>query len=194
MTTTGQDAYEAFTSSFPLTPGNSSVTSCTINLSSAATGDYFLHVSDPAGTTTNFYQRLFAKTTTGGYLLGLTDTSGTGSVTDYGTGVLATGTSHDVYIVWNFVAGNNNDTFQMYVDPTDLVTLSNNTPYVTHNWSSATVEPTQLSAINLRQGTTGSAAALTIDNLKVEAVPEPGSVCLLATGALLSLKRRSVKR
>jgi PEP-CTERM motif-containing protein len=190
--TSGQDEYHALSGSVPLTPGNNIVTSATINVTSAqATGDYFLHLSDPAGTTTNFYQRLFIKSTTGGYLLGLTDISGTGSTTDYGTGVLATGTNHDVYVVWNFVSGNNNDTFQVYVDPTDTTTLSNNTPYVTHTWSSATAEPATLSAVNLRQGSASNAAALTVDNLSVSGlVPEPATLSLLSMGAVSLIRRR----
>jgi len=190
--TSGQDEYHALSGSFQTAAGNSIITSATINLTSAqATGDYFLHLSDPVGTSSNFYQRLFAKSTTGGYLLGITDTSGTGSTTDYGTGVLATGTNHDVYVVWNFVAGNNNDTFQVYVDPTDTTTLSNNTPYATHTWSSATVEPATISAVNLRQGSASNAPALTLDNLNVAYVPEPALVGLFTATMLLSMKRRA---
>src|SRR4051812_40117494 len=75
--TTGQDEYKAFTSAVPHTDGNSLLSSLAVNVSAvSATGDYFSHLSSPVGTTSLFYQRLFARSSGAGYQIGLVDTSG----------------------------------------------------------------------------------------------------------------------
>jgi len=186
LQSTGQDAYVQFASSAP-NPGDGSQlhTSMDINLSAAGTGDYFTHLSDPAGTTTNFYQRLGAASTTGGYFLTLAATAGGGATTTTGTTVLNLNQTYHVDEYWTFNPGTNSDTITVNV---------NNVPYLSKTWDSSNPEPTQLSAANFRQGTTGAAATLTVDNLQVEtiAVPEPGTFVLLALGCcVLGGRRRS---
>jgi hypothetical protein len=180
MTTTGQDAFSAFAFSVPATAGTSMHTSMDINLSAVATNDYFSHVSDPAGTTNFFFQRLGANTTTGGYFLNLTETGG--GATTSGTTVLNLNQTYHVDVLWNFVAGPTNDTFQVLV---------NNVPYLNKTWAAANPEPAQVSAANLRQGATGSAPTLTIDNYQVEGVPEPATAIL---GIVLGLFALAVRR
>lgn len=197
LTTSGEDDYLAFTASGVTGPaqvshddGGSLTTSFTLTTSAAqATGDYFLHVSTPAGGN-NFYQRVFAKSTTGGYLLGLVDTSGTGSTVSYGTTVLNLNQTYNVAVTWNFVAGANNDTFGLTVDGNS---------YLNTTWTSASAEPTTIQAINLRQGTASQAPTVVVDNLNVSAanaavaaVPEPTSLALvgIAGGSLLIRRRR----
>jgi hypothetical protein len=184
--TSGEDLYKAFTTAVPHADGQSIETTFTLTASAAqATGDYFLHLSSPAGTSSNFYERVFAKSSGTGYVLGLTDTSGTGSITDYGTNVLSFGTAHTVDIVWNFVAGGtNNDTFTMNVDGNQ---------YLTHAWSSTSInEPSTIEAVNLRQGSATQSATVQVDNINVtaSAVPEPASLAAAATVGLLALGRR----
>ncbi len=182
--TSGQDAYAALTGW--IVPGNGIHTSLDLTVSSAqATGDYFLHLGDPVGTTTNFYQRLFAKSTTGGYLLGLTETSGTGATTTYGTTVLNLGDTYHVDINWNSVSGATNDTFDVSVG---------GSPYLSHTWTSVTSEPTFISEVNFRQGSASNAAAVKVDNLQVEQVPEPCSLVLCSLAGLLGLVVRQARR
>lgn len=196
LNTSGQDEYKALSSPVANVAGNSLYTSADINVSAAQTGDYFLHLSNPAGTTTNFFQRLFVRSSGAGYQLGLVDTSGTGSTTTWGTNVLNFNETYQVVVAWNFVAsGTNNDTFAVYVNPTSAVE-GNNTTYLTHTWTSTSIaEPAQLAAANLRQGSSSAAPTLKLDNLAVatefsEVVPEPAALSLLAIGGLGLLARR----
>jgi len=180
MQTTGQDAYGQFSTAIPHQDGTVLHTGMDINVSAAQTGDYFSHLSDTPGTTTNFYQRLGAVATTGGYFLTLTETSGTGATTVTGTTVLSFGTSYHVDVNWTFVPGPTNDTFDVLV---------NGSPYASKTWTSVTAEPTQVGAANLRQGGATSSATLKIDNLQVD-VPEPSSFALLAIGCCVLCGRR----
>ncbi len=176
LVNTGQDAYAAFSQAVPTTAGAGLLTSMDINVSAAsANGDYFSHLSSPAGTTTVFDQRLFARSSTGGFQLGLLDTSGTGSATTWGTTDLSFGTSYHVDILWNFVAGSNNDTFSVSVD---------GSPYLTHAWTSATAEPADLQAGNFRQGGSSTFPSVLVDNLVVQTVPEPSTILL---GSLIGI-------
>jgi hypothetical protein len=181
LNTTGQDAFSPFLYSAPNTAGFPLRTSADINLSAAGTGDYFLHLSDPAGTTSFFFQRLGAQQITGGYVLTLAATAGGGATTTPGTTVLAFGTTYHVDIDWNFVAGALNDTFQVSV---------NGSSYLSKTWDSTNAEPPSVSAINFRQGTTGAAANVTVDNLKVEQIPEPTTLVLASMIGLVGLACR----
>ena len=162
LVTTGQDAYAALSSSVANVAGLGLKTSLDLNVSAAqATGDYFLHLTNPVGTTSNFYERLFARSSANGYQLGLVDTSGTGSTTTWGTQVLFFGATYHVDVTWNFTSGTSNDTFSVAVD---------NAPYLTHTWTSIFTEPAQLSAVNFRQGTATFAPTISLDNLVVTTV------------------------
>lgn len=177
----GQDEYAALTAPVGNTPGTYMVTRMDINVASAtAAGDYFAHVSNPLGTSTLFFQRLFARSSGSGFQLGLLDTSGTGSATTWGADVLNFGQTYRVAVTWNFVAGTVNDTFSVSVG---------GSPYLTHNWTSVNAEPAAIAAVNLRQGGASSSAILTLDNLSVEVVPEPTSFALTSVVALAALGR-----
>jgi len=183
LVNTGEDSYAAFTAPVPATAGLGLLSSLDINVTAAsAGGDYFFHLSNPAGTTSIFVQRLFARSSGNGYQLGLLDTSGTGSVTTWGSTVLDFGTTYGVDVLWNFVAGANNDTFSVSVD---------DTPYLTHAWTSVNAEPTNLAAVNFRQGGSSTFPTVYADNLVVTSVPEPTTVVLASlVGACCVLFRR----
>jgi PEP-CTERM motif len=191
LTTTGQDAYANFSSSVANATGGNIFVGLTLDVTSAqATGDYFVHMVQTGGNTSGFYDKIWAKATTGGYLLGFQDTSGT---VVFGSVALTLGTTHRVVLEEDFVSGDKNDTFELYVDPTDTSVAANNTPYASGTWSSALSELASYGAINLRQGTTTVAPAETIDNLDVGTafsdvstgiVPEPSTLALLTLGGL----------
>jgi hypothetical protein len=138
-------------------------------------------LSDPAGTTSFFFQRLGAVATSGGYFLTLAATAGGGATTSVGTTVLSLNTTYHVDIDWNFVAGATNDTFQLSV---------NGSSYLSKTWDSTNAEPTSVSAVNFRQGTAAQAPTLTVDNLTVELIPEPSSLTLLALAAMFGVAKR----
>ena len=199
--TSGQDVYAAFSSAVANPDGTSFYYALTLNVISAqATGDYFFHVSNPAGTTSLFYERLFARSSGAGFQLGLLDTSGTGSLTTWGATELPLSTDHRIVVAQNSIAGANNDTFSVYVNPTDLGVEGNNTAYLTHTWTSVNAETATYAAVNLRQGSGANAANVLVDDIQVSktfseaaGVPEPSSIALATMGGLAMLgflKRR----
>lgn len=202
LVTSGQDIYGAFGSPAAFADGSSMFVGLTINVTSAqATGDYFFHLSNPAGTSSAFFDRLFARSATGGFQLGFLDTSGTGSTTTWGTTVLSLATDYRIVIAQNFIAGANNDTFALYADPTDLAVEANNSAYLTHTWTSVLAETPTYAAVNLRQGSAGSAAAVSVDDISVSvtfsevaSVPEPSSVALAGLASLALLWKNKNRR
>jgi MYXO-CTERM domain-containing protein len=194
----GQDVYRAFDSTATATAGTTLYVSASIKVTAAqATGDYFLFVGDPAGTTTNFFGRLYAKSTTGGMLLGIQSTSGTSSAVTYGTTVLNLNQTYNVVYAFDFASGALNDTFTMYIDPTSTNRASL-TSYASAGWlTTSTAEPSQLTEIGLRQGTAASAPTVSVYSLAagssladVGVVPAPGALALLGVAGLVGARRR----
>jgi hypothetical protein len=192
--TTGQDVYSGFSSSAPTTAGSTLYFAATMTLTAAQTaGDYFFHVSDPVGSTSNFYGRVFAKSSGSGFVLGLSPNTTTAV---YGSSVLSFNQSYQVVVAWDFVTGASNDTFSLFVNPnsTDRATLS---AYVV-SAAFASGEPTaQVSAINLRQGNTSNAPSVLVSTLAagstladVGVIPAPGAIALLGVAGLVGSRRR----
>ena len=69
---------------------------------------------------------MFVRSSGAGYQLGIVGASGT---VTYGATVLPFGSDQKVVIGWNFIAGTLNDTFDVYVNPTDPI-QANNTAYI----------------------------------------------------------------
>lgn len=182
LNASGEDIASALSS--PVTPvnGASIFTSQIVNITAAsATGDYFSHLGVTA---TALFNRLHARSSVGGFQLGIVSTSG-GAVVSYGTTDLSFGTDYQVVTAWDFTTGALNDTFSVFVNPIDPI-RGNNTPYLNNiAWGSTTAEPTTIGFGNLRQG--GNFPTLTLDNFVVAtafsdvvtAVPEPTSIALV---------------
>jgi hypothetical protein len=177
----GQDAWKAFDTVVNVTNDNYLVTTINFTLTNAAnaTGDYFFHLSSPAGTTSAFFQRLFSRSATGGFQLGINGASAAGSAA-WGSTVLSLNTSYEVVIKWDFLSGTLNDILTVYVDPTDPI-LTNNTVYASTNFIVA--EPTTISAANLRIGAATTTPGVLVDSIEVQLVPEPSTYALLALSA-----------
>jgi hypothetical protein len=199
---TGQDTWKSLTTQ--ITKANVSTVYTRIDVSvvnAQATGDYFFSLSDPAGSSSNFYQRLFVRASGSGFNLGLQSTSGTGSLTVWGSSVYNLNELLSVVIAWDMVGGTLNDTFSLYVNPlTNDRTLL--TAEITSNWNSTTgAEPAlTISALNLRQGSTTTAPTTYVEELWVgdsladvgiTTIPEPSSwsLILIGCGSLIALRR-----
>jgi hypothetical protein len=191
--TSGQDIYHAFDSTATATAGTTLFVGASLKVTAASTGDYFMFVGDPAGTTGGFYGRLAAKSTTGGFLLGIQSYSG-GGVMTYGSTVLSLNQTYNVVYAYDFVSGALNDTFAVYVDP-NSATRASLTAYVSATWGSASAEPTQLTEIALRQGSSGNAPSVSVYSLAASNnlaafVPAPGCAALVGFAGLVASRRR----
>ena len=188
---TGQDVWKPLTTQISKASVSTVYTRIDFSVVNAqATGDYFFNLSDPAGTASNFYQRLFVRSSGSGFNLGLQSTSGTGAVSVWGSSVYNLNELLSVVIAWDMVAGTLNDTFNIYVNP-----LTNDrsllTAEIASNWNSTTgSEPTlNISALNLRQGSASTAPTVYVEELwvgstlaDVGVIPEPDSWMLMVAG------------
>jgi hypothetical protein len=202
---TGQDVWKSL--STQIVKANVSTVYTRIDFSvvtAKATGDYFFSLSDPAGSTSNFYQRLFVRASGSGLNIGLQSTSGTGALTVWGSSVYNLNELLSVVIAWDMVTGTLNDTFNVYVNPlTDDRSLL--TAEIASNWNSTTgSEPAlNISALNLRQGSATTASTVYVEELWVgnsltdvgiSIIPEPDSWMLIVIGfVFLGLMKTKTK-
>lgn len=192
---TGQDVWKSFQTQ--VVKANVSTLYTRIDFSvfnAQATGDYFFSLSDPAGTASNFYQRLFVRASGSGFNLGLMSTSGTGSLTVWGNSVFNLNTLYSVVIAWDMVSGPLNDTFSLYLNPNsnDRSLLVSE---IQSNWTTTTGSepPINISALNLRQGSATTASTVYVEELYVAdtltdigLIPEPSIFQMFGIG-LISL-------
>lgn len=194
----GQDLYCPVTgAAYTPLDGTSLYMGLDLNISAATTGgDYFLHYSTTLGNTTALMDRLYVKSAgsgSGKFLFGWAGASGGAS---YGATQLNLNQSYHIVLAYNKVAGLQNDTAQIYVDPSDLVTPGNNSAYNswTGTWAGGN-EASPVAEICLRQGG-ASAPTLTLDNLVASAafsdaaspiaVPEPQGLAWMGGAMLLA--------
>ena len=200
--TSGQDVYAPLTSPISITDGSTFYIGATVDLTAAqATGDYFLHWTPTVGNSTIFPERLFAKSSGAGFVFGYDASSG-GTV-NYSPTVLSLNTSYRIVLAYTGVNGALNDTFALYVNPTDTLVEGNNTAYLTSGYVGTGAESTTVAAINLRQGSASSAPSVILDNLTVATlfsdaapvapVPEPSTIAFFVMGGfagLVALRRK----
>ena len=171
-----EDVNKAFSSAYTIEASkyNKIEYSLTVNvaaatgLTTAATGEYFMHLVNPAGTApagASFVARLYIKGSTTGYALGVLNNGAVptgGSVTPtYGTEV-AYGTPSNVvltYIVDNTIAS-----------PTNTATLQINSQPLLTNATGIGTAPAAISGIAIREAgnATAGTGAVSIDNLIVK--------------------------
>jgi hypothetical protein len=122
---------------------------------------------------------------------------------NYSSTVLSFSTSYRIVLAYTGVNGTLNDTFALYVDPTDTSVEGNNSAYLTSGYVGTGAESTTVAAINLRQGSASSAPSVILDNLTVATlfsdaapvapVPEPSTIAFFVMGGfagLVALRRK----
>ncbi len=180
----GQDAWAPFGTVVSNTAGNSMLSTINLTVTNATlTGDYFFNLSTPTNTPSAFFQRLWARTNASGELnFGITAaaTNATTSVT-WGSTAFSFDTSYSAVMKWDFVSGISNDIVSLFIDP--VGSIETWVPEASVTWNSATAEPGNLQAVNLRQGGAVSVPGVLVDSIDVSVVPEPGTYALLALSA-----------
>jgi PEP-CTERM motif len=198
--TSGQDVYAPLTSPISITDGSTFYIGATVDLTAAqATGDYFLHFTPTVGNSSIFPERLYAKSSGAGFVFGYDGASG-GTV-NYSSTVLNLNTSYRIVLAYTGVNGTLNDTFALYVNPTDTSVEGNNSAYLTSGYVGTGAESTTVAAINLRQGSAANAPSVILDNLTVATlfsdaapVPEPSTIAFFVMGGFASLVALRRKR
>ncbi|GAA4384167.1 IPT/TIG domain-containing protein [Hymenobacter koreensis] len=152
MTTGGQDVFKPFT--LP-TGATTLYASAIVRVTEARNGDYFLHFSE-AGTTV-FRGRVFIRTTTGGFQVGLA-TSGTAT---YSTQVFDLFKNYQVVLKYEQQGSSN--TYSLYMVDGAATEAEPGVPLLTATQTEAGLA---LNAIALRQGGS-SAVTLTLDGLRI---------------------------
>jgi hypothetical protein len=200
---TGQDVWKSFQTQAVKANVSTLYTRIDFSVVNAqTTGDYFFSLSDPAGTSSNFYQRLFVRASGSGFNLGLMSTSGTGSLTVWGNSVLDLNTLYSAVIAWDMVFGPLNDTFSLYLNPNsnDRSLLVSE---IQSNWTTTTgSEPLiNISALNLRQGSATTASTVYVEELYVAdtltdigLIPEPSIFQMVGIGLISLLAYHRVNK
>ena len=113
---------------------------------------------------------------------------------NYSGTVLSFNTPYRLVLAYTGVAGTINDTFGLYVNPTDTSVELNNTPFFSSVYVGTGAESVTVAGINLRQGSAANAPSVIIDDLSVGTtfgeiapVPEPSIGSLLGGFGLLGL-------
>ena len=182
LVTTGQDVNHLFTAVAPASLTSISVSADMTLTAAQATGDYFLHLGD--GGTTNFYARIYARASTnpGFFQMAMGTSSGAGVT--YG-GDLAIGTLFNIEARYDVVSGLLNDTGALFVNSVSYIGAT-----------TIGTDAINFASVNLRQGTAGSAASVTLDNIVVTtvAIPEPttAGLGLIGLAGMMVARRRRI--
>ncbi len=159
LNSTGEDISKSLGASFT---SGALYTSFLVNFSAVQTaGDYFLHLG-PATLGSNFVPRVFAKSATGGLVLGASISSTSPS---YGTEVLELNRTYLVVVKHSFVSGSSNDVVQVFVNPA----LNASEPATAYISATGGTDPANIGTIALRQGSASNAPTLLVDAIKVGA-------------------------
>lgn len=163
---TGQDIGKAFTGTN--IRSNTVYASFLMNVSAAqATGDYFFALLDSALNGTNYRARTFIKSSGTGYRIGVSK-SGAAAVAGFNPTDLVFGTTYQVVVKYTIVSGATNDSVKLFINPVLGATEPAATSSAVVTETDITLNSTTgLGGIALRQGSSATAATLTIDGLLV---------------------------
>ena len=157
LVSSGEDINRAFS---PQTSG-SVYTSMLINVSAAqATGDYFFHFGG-ATIGSTFASRLYIRSATDGFQLGLSKTSDPSPT--YASATYQLNTTYLVVVKYTVVAGATNDVADLFIQP--VLGQAEPTPDVTK--TSTAGDLTTIGTIALRQGGATLAPTVRVDYIRV---------------------------
>lgn len=166
MLNTGQDDYRPFA---PVNSGDVYL-SFLMNVSAVQTGDYFIALGTSSAQF-NYIARLFLKSSGAGFNVGISKSNETPQ--QYGTTVYNLNTTYLVAVKYSFAgpaadsANSTSDPISVYVVPSGSSIASEPTPEINGYLHSGKNDAADLASVTLRQGSTSSAATLTVDAIRV---------------------------
>jgi hypothetical protein len=170
LTTSGEDINRKFAPVYARTPVYASVL---VNVASAQSGDYFFHLGTSTTNSSFYKSRVFVKSSgTGKIQFGISNSSATPT---YTTTEYALSTTY--LLVVKYVFDENGGTTQLFINPALNAEPTTTDASATENSGS----PSDIGSVILRQGTAISAAALTVDGIRVGnsyRVVRTGLICL----------------
>ncbi|HNW88501.1 MAG TPA: hypothetical protein PKN48_02495 [Bacteroidales bacterium] len=108
--------------------------------STNATGDYFISLGDAVGGT-NYYVKIFAKSSGAGYVLGVSRQNNVSTAT-FGAGINNFNQTYLILVRFTGISGTTNDQLNLWVNPTISSEPLTANAYVTHSGSDS--DPTSL--------------------------------------------------
>jgi len=164
MANNGQDVYKSFSTA----SSGSAYLGFLLNVSAVLTGDYIIGLS-PAASQTNYYARLFLKSSGAGFNVGISKNNETPQ--QYGTTVYDLNTAYYVVVKYTFAGAatdSTNDPISVYVFPSGTsFTTEPTTPEINGYVATSKTDTKDISFVTLRQGTATSAPTLTLDAIRV---------------------------
>jgi len=180
LTTTGEDNNKALSSS--ITSGTV-YAAALVNCSAAqSTGDYFFHLG--TGTST-FVGRVYIKSSGSGFVFGLGKNNGTPV---YSASVMNFGTTYLVVIKYTVVSGTSNDQADLFFFSAPTLPSTEPAASLTTTDAGSSSDPSSISAVYLRQGSSSNAATVQVDGIRVgitwsDVLPVSGPTAPTATAA-----------
>jgi hypothetical protein len=164
LTTTGEDDYVNFASPGP--SSGSVYMSFMLNVSAAqATGDYFIALS-PSSLQTNYYDRIFIKSGTTGYYVGVSKSNETPQT--YGTTELTFNTTYVIVMKYVFNTGSTtDDAISIFILDSNIPVIEPSTAEINSYTAPSKNDATDLSTVTLRQGSASNSATLVVDGIRV---------------------------
>ncbi|WP_208295646.1 ExeM/NucH family extracellular endonuclease [Fibrivirga algicola] len=157
LTTSGEDVNRTFASQ----TSGSVYASFLVQVTTAQSGgDYFLNLG-PSPIGTAYFGRVHVKSVSGGIQFGLIKAA-TETVT-YNPTTYSLGTTYLLVLKYTFVSGTTNDQVSLFIEPA----LGQPEPTPAISLTPTTGDATQIGAVALRQGGSGTAAGLRVDYIRV---------------------------